>query len=103
MITIEPASTITFLDLLNYAWIPNHNEKSAEFFNGFGYNPNDAQDYKVIQESNPNYVWTLLKDGDTEEDYHFYSGFFPLTDDVKGYILTQKPASSLNIKVALPV
>lgn len=103
MITIEPASTIQFLEFLNYNWIPNPNLNTTGFFTGFGYNPNDEQDYKTIQESNPNQVWTLLKDGDTEEDYHFYSGFFPLSDDVNCYILTQEPASSLNIKVLQPV
>jgi hypothetical protein len=59
MITIEPASTIQFLEFLNYNWIPNPNLNTTGFFTGFGYNPNYEQDYKIIQESNPNQVWTV--------------------------------------------
>lgn len=104
MFNIEPASTILFQDFLNYSWIPNPNENSAEFFNGFGYNPADEQDYKTIQESNSNHVWSLLKDGQFLNDYHFYSGFFENNDDdVICYILTKEPAPSLNIKVSQPV
>ena len=103
MITIEPASIIPFQEFLNYNWIPNPNENTTEYFSGFGYNPNDAKDYNTIKESNPLIVWSLLKDGETDDDYHFYSGFFEKSDDVDCYVLTNEPAPSLNIQVALPV
>ena len=103
MITIEPSSTITFQDFLNYNWIPNPNPTDTGLFTGFGYNPTDEHDYNIIKSSNPAQVWTLLKDGNTETDYHVYSGFFEPSTDIICYILTNEPAQQGNIKVLQPV